>query len=57
MVRAAAPEAEEKISYQMPAFRLKGDLIYFAALQEAHRDLSAGRGGRAAPQGPRALPR
>ena len=34
MVRAAAPEAEEKISYQMPAFRLKGDLIYFAAFKK-----------------------
>jgi uncharacterized protein YdhG (YjbR/CyaY superfamily) len=27
----AAPEAEEKISYGMPAFTLKGMLIYFAA--------------------------
>ncbi|MEW6093284.1 MAG: DUF1801 domain-containing protein [Chloroflexota bacterium] len=30
VVRAAAPEAEEKISYQMPAFFLKGNLVYFA---------------------------
>jgi uncharacterized protein YdhG (YjbR/CyaY superfamily) len=30
-IRAAAPEAEEKISYQMPAFALKGNLVYFAA--------------------------
>ena len=30
-IRAAAPEAEEKISYQMPTFFLKGNLVYFAA--------------------------
>jgi uncharacterized protein YdhG (YjbR/CyaY superfamily) len=30
-VRKAAPEAEEKISYSMPAFALKGILVYFAA--------------------------
>jgi len=30
---AAAPEAEECISYQMPAYRLKGPLVYFAAWQ------------------------
>jgi len=30
-VRRAAPEAEEVISYQMPAFRLNGILVYFAA--------------------------
>jgi uncharacterized protein YdhG (YjbR/CyaY superfamily) len=29
----AAPEAEETISYQMPAFRLKGNLVYFAAFK------------------------
>ena len=32
-IRKAAPEAEEKISYQMPAFALGGDLIYFAAFK------------------------
>ena len=31
-IRAAAPEAEEKISYQMPTFALKGNLVHFAAL-------------------------
>jgi uncharacterized protein YdhG (YjbR/CyaY superfamily) len=31
LIRKAAPEAEEKISYQMPAFTLKGILVYFAA--------------------------
>jgi uncharacterized protein YdhG (YjbR/CyaY superfamily) len=29
-IRAAAPQAIEKISYQMPAFDLKGTLVYFA---------------------------
>jgi len=29
-VRAAAPDAEEKISYQMPTFYLNGNLIHFA---------------------------
>ncbi len=30
-IRAAAPQAEETISYQMPTFRLKGNLVHFAA--------------------------
>jgi len=30
-IREAAPEAAEKISYQMPAFALNGTLVYFAA--------------------------
>jgi len=30
-IREAAPEAEEVISYQMPTFRLKGNLVHFAA--------------------------
>ena len=29
-VRRAAPEAKETISYQMPAFKLHGILVYFA---------------------------
>jgi uncharacterized protein YdhG (YjbR/CyaY superfamily) len=29
---AAAPDAEERISYQMPAFAQHGNLVYFAAL-------------------------
>jgi len=34
-IRRAAPEAEEKISYQIPTFTLKGKyLIYFAAHKE-----------------------
>ena len=31
--RAAPPEAEEIISYRMPAFKLRGILIYFAAFK------------------------
>jgi uncharacterized protein YdhG (YjbR/CyaY superfamily) len=30
-IKAAAPEAEEAISYQMPTFKLKGNLVHFAA--------------------------
>lgn len=33
-IRKAAPEAEEIISYQMPAFRLNGVLVYFAAFKD-----------------------
>ena len=32
-IRKAAPDAQEKISYQMPAFSLHGNLIYFAAFK------------------------
>jgi len=32
-VRAAAPDAQEVISYQMPAFKQGGILIYFAAFK------------------------
>jgi uncharacterized protein YdhG (YjbR/CyaY superfamily) len=32
-VRDAAPDAEESISYRMPAFKLHGALVYFAAFQ------------------------
>lgn len=33
-IRAAAPRAEEVISYRMPAFRQNGVLVYFAAFQD-----------------------
>jgi uncharacterized protein YdhG (YjbR/CyaY superfamily) len=33
VIKASAPGAEEKISYQMPAFALKGNLVYFAAYE------------------------
>ena len=32
-IKAAAPAAEEKISYQMPTFYLNGNLIHFAAFK------------------------
>lgn len=32
-IRAAAPEAQEKISYLMPTFTYKGNLVYFAAFK------------------------
>ena len=32
-IRAAAPDAEEKISYQLPTFFLKGNLAHFAAFK------------------------
>jgi uncharacterized protein YdhG (YjbR/CyaY superfamily) len=32
-IRAAAPDAEERISYGMPAFAQEGNLVYFAALK------------------------
>jgi uncharacterized protein YdhG (YjbR/CyaY superfamily) len=30
-IKASAPDAEEKISYQIPTFALKGNLVHFAA--------------------------
>lgn len=32
-IRRAAPQAEEAISYQMPTFRLEGNLVHFAAFE------------------------
>src|SRR5258706_12852584 len=32
-IHAAAPDATEKISYQMPTFFLKGNLVHFAAFK------------------------
>ena len=32
-MRSAAPEADETISYQIPAFKLNGVLVYFAAFK------------------------
>jgi uncharacterized protein YdhG (YjbR/CyaY superfamily) len=31
LIRRLAPEAQEKISYQMPTFYLRGNLVHFAA--------------------------
>jgi uncharacterized protein YdhG (YjbR/CyaY superfamily) len=33
-VKAAAPNTEETVSYRMPAFRLNGMLVYFAAFKK-----------------------
>jgi uncharacterized protein YdhG (YjbR/CyaY superfamily) len=33
-IRSAAPNAQETISYQIPAFTLNGHLVYFAAWKE-----------------------
>lgn len=33
-IRGAAPGAEETISYQMPTFKLKGNLVHFAAYKK-----------------------
>jgi uncharacterized protein YdhG (YjbR/CyaY superfamily) len=33
-IAQAAPEATEKISYQMPTFALNGNLVYFAAYKK-----------------------
>jgi len=33
-IKAAAPEAAEKISYQIPTFYLKGNLVHFAAFKD-----------------------
>lgn len=32
-IKAAAPDAVEKISYQMPTFALEGNLVHFAAFK------------------------
>ena len=32
-IRAAAPDASEKISYQIPTFTLHGNLVHFAAFR------------------------
>ena len=32
-IRAAAPQAQEKISYQIPTFYLNGNLVHFAAFK------------------------
>lgn len=33
-IHEAAPEAQETISYQMPAFKQNGTLVYFAAFKD-----------------------
>ena len=34
VIREAAPEAEETINYQIPTFRLHGNLVHFAAFKK-----------------------
>jgi uncharacterized protein YdhG (YjbR/CyaY superfamily) len=34
VVRSAAPDAQETISYRIPAFKLNGMLVYFAAFKK-----------------------
>ena len=34
VIKTAAPNAEEKISYQMPTFFLNGNLVHFAAFKK-----------------------
>ena len=34
VIRDEAPEAEETISYRIPTFRLKGNLVHFAAFRD-----------------------
>lgn len=46
-IRAAAPGAEESISYNMPAYKLNGPLVYFAGY-ENHIGLYALPSGNAA---------
>ena len=64
-IHAAAPGVEEKIGYQMPAFWLQGNLVYFAAfknhiglypaprgIEEFKDELSAYKGAKGSVQFP-----
>ncbi|MCW3092167.1 MAG: hypothetical protein JWP81_3236 [Ferruginibacter sp.] len=70
-IKKAAPEAEEIISYQMPAYKYHGMLVYFAGyknhigfyptgsgIQQFKRELSVYKGSKGAVQFPldKALP-
>jgi uncharacterized protein YdhG (YjbR/CyaY superfamily) len=70
-IKKAAPEATEAISYQMPTFKLNGNLVHFAAFknhigfyptptgtEEFKKELSVYKGGRGSIQFPvdRVLP-
>jgi len=65
VIRASAPDAKEKISYQMPTFALNGNLVHFAAfkrhigfypaprgIEEFKDELSAYKGSKGAVQFP-----
>ncbi|MCQ6560678.1 iron chaperone [Paenibacillus mendelii] len=47
VIQEAAPNAEEKISYQMPTFALHGNLVHFAAFK-THIGFYPGASGIAA---------
>jgi uncharacterized protein YdhG (YjbR/CyaY superfamily) len=64
-IQKAAPEATEAISYQMPTFKLNGNLVHFAAFKhhigfystpsghsEFKEDLSRYKGGKGSVQFP-----
>jgi uncharacterized protein YdhG (YjbR/CyaY superfamily) len=64
-IKVAAPDAKEKISYQMPTFDLKGNLVHFAAfdkhigfypaprgIEEFKEELSAYKGAKGSVQFP-----
>ena len=68
-IRKAAPQAEEVISYRIPAYRLEGALIYFAGFAqhigmypaprssaEFHDELAAYAGGKGTVQFPHDKP-
>jgi uncharacterized protein YdhG (YjbR/CyaY superfamily) len=42
-IKAAAPQAEEAISYRMPGYRYKGMLVYFAAFKDHLSFFGAGK--------------
>jgi uncharacterized protein YdhG (YjbR/CyaY superfamily) len=61
-IREAAPEATETISYQMPTFKLNGNLVHFAAfknhigfyptpsgIEQFKKELSPYKGSKGAP--------
>ncbi len=47
VIQKAAPEAKEKISYQIPTFTFHGNLVHFAAFKD-HTSLFPGAAGVAA---------
>lgn len=65
VIREAAPEAQEAISYQIPTFKLYGNLVHFAAykshigfyptsrgVEQFKEELSAYKGGKGTVQFP-----
>jgi uncharacterized protein YdhG (YjbR/CyaY superfamily) len=64
-IREAAPDAEEAISYQMPTFKLQGNLVHFAGyknhigfypaphgIEQFKNELSGYKGGKGSVQFP-----